>query len=70
MNADQYMTLRESLVKASQNEDARIETPATIIKQINYTGTTNIVAPRIEINRNLGNRQRDNMNDLDDYYHM
>lgn len=64
------MTLRESIIESGERANRKIETPATVIEQKNYTGQTYVVAPKIEINRNLGNQARDNTNDLDDFYHV
>lgn len=64
------MTLRESIIESGERANREIETPATVIEQRNYTGQTYVVAPKIEINRNLGNQDRDNNNDPDDFYHM
>jgi hypothetical protein len=62
--------LRSSVSETGRNDNRNIETPATIIDQKNYTGTTNIIAPKIHINRNIGGQNRDNKNDLDDFYHL
>lgn len=64
------MTLRDSISESGKNMNKKISAPATIVNQINYTGQTNILAPKIEINRNLGNTSNLNKNDPDEYYHL
>ena len=61
---------QDNLSNSGSNTSGVYRLPGAIINQTDFTGSTNVFSPIINMNKNIGESFGDNPYDDDDYYHL